>query len=152
MRRAACILLVIGWCFGTGCEPAKKPEPKPVAQPVEEQDHGHEHGPNGGIAIALAGGDFKAEAKSSKSNNLIQVFILSADAKSVRPIKADSVVVRTDKLGGKSFTLQPVNPDAEGLAAEYSLDDAELKQISGLKPALEVTVDGKTHTGALEFH
>ena len=127
-------------------------------QPVatdEHDEHHHEHGPHGSIAFALGGADFKVEAVTNPANNLVQIFILDHAAESnhpLHPIKADQVVVRTDKLGGKSFALKPVSPDANGLTAEYSLDDQTLKSISGMHPTLEITVGEKSYSGELEIH
>jgi hypothetical protein len=45
-----------------------------------------------------------------------------------------------------------VNPDANGLAAEFSLADKTLRTITSLEPTMEVTIDGKTYSGPMEFH
>ena len=83
---------------------------------------------------------------------MTQVFFLDHDAKANKPIQAEKVIIKTEKLGGKSFELKPVNAEATGATAEYSLDDKELKSIVGLSPTLEVTVEGKTYRGTMEFH
>lgn len=145
---AAVALLGLVGCEKTG-EPAKNANP-PVATEVEE--HEHVHGPHGGHPFAVEGVDGKVEAIVNKTNNLFQVFFLDAAGKAVKSVKVEKVVVKTDKLGGKSFELKAVNADANGLASEYSLEDKELVNIAGLEPVLEVTIDGKTTSGKMDFH
>ncbi len=149
MRNFVLVLCALSCCSWIGCDTKVAP-PKVVAKAVA--DHSHAHGPHGGIAVSLPGTELQIEAITNKTNNLVQVFFLDHDAKAVKPIKADKIIVRTDKLGGKSFELKPVNPDANGLAAEFSLDDKDLKSIAGLDPTLEVILDGKTYTATLEVH
>ncbi len=151
MRSFFLILCALSCGIWIGCDTKDAP-PKIVAKPVENHDHSHAHGPNGGIAFTLSGAEFKVEAITNKTNDLVQVFFLDHDAKINQPIKAEKITVHTDKLGGKSFDLKPVNPDANGLAAEFSLEDKDLKSITGLKPTMEVTIDGKTYSGAMDFH
>ncbi len=151
MRSFVLILCAIGSLTWIGCDTKAAP-PKIVAKPVDDPAHSHAHGPNGGIVFSLPGTEFKVEAITNKTNNLVQVFFLKLDAKANLPIKADKITVRTDKLGGKSFELKPVNPDANGLAAEFSLDDKDLKSITALKPSMDVIIDGKTYSGTMDFH
>lgn len=144
------LLIVLALVAFVGCPEAKSPTP-PVAK--ETDDHAHAaHGPHGGHPFSLAGLDAKIEAVTNKTNNLVQVFFLDHDAKANQPIKAEKVIIKTDKLGGKSFELKPVGADANGAAAEYSLEDKDLLSIVPMAPTLEVTVDGKTYSGAMDFH
>lgn len=154
MRMLVTVLCAIVLTSWNGCSRTAEnnQSQKPVAKPVEDHDHDHMHGPQGSIAFSLTGAEFKVEVITNKTNDLVRVFVLDHDAKKNLPIKAEKVTVRTDKLGGKAFDLKPVNPDANGLTAEYSLDDKELKSITGLKPTLEITADGKTYSGTMELH
>lgn len=133
----------------------KSTSPPPAAGASDDHDHGHEHaahGPHGGHPFSLTGLDATLEAVTNKTNDLVQVFFLDHDAKSPQPLKLEKVVVKTDKLGGKSFELQPVSPDVNGLTAECSLQSKDLMAITPLSPTIEVTIDGKTYSGAMEFH
>jgi hypothetical protein len=151
MRYLCMVFAAIGFvgCEGYGAKSTDKTPP--VAK--EPESHAHAaHGPHGGHPFSLAGLDYKIEAVTNKTNDLTQVFFLDHDAKAIKPIKAEKVVIKTDKLGGKSFELKPVNPDASGATAEYRLEDKELKSIVGLSPTLDVTVDGKAYSGTMDFH
>jgi hypothetical protein len=145
-----CLLFVCA----LGCDrpTASSAASKPVAKEVEGHDHDHAHGPHGGVAFGLSDSELKAEVVTSDANNLVRVFVCDRVGKNLQPVKAEKVVILTDKLGGKSFELKPVNPDANGLAAEYSLDDRDLKGIIGLKPTVELTIGGKTNRGEVEVH
>ncbi len=151
MRFLVMAFAVIGFvgCEGYGAKSNEKTPP--VAKEPDAHEHAA-HGPHGGHPFSLTGLDSKIEAITNKTNDLTQVFFLDHEAKAIQPVKAEKVVVKTDKLGGKSFELKPVNADANGATAEYSLDDKELKSIVGLSPTLEVTVDGKTYSGTMDFH
>lgn len=152
MRFYLAVLALVGF---VGCEkPAEQDNnaKKPVATPVDDHDEEHVHGPHNGHPFSVDGVPGKVEAIVDKNANKLQVFFLNAEATADRPIKAEKVVVSTDKLGGKSFELKAVNPDANGLAAEYSLESKELVDIAGLGPKLEVTIDGKTGSGQMDFH
>ena len=151
MRYLLIVLAAIGFvgCEGYGAKSESKTPP--VSKETDEHEHAA-HGPNGGHPFSVTGLDYKIEAVANNTNDLTQVFFLDHDAKANQPIKAEKVVIKTDKLGGKSFELKPVNADANGATAEYSLEDKELKSILGLSPTLEVTVDGKTHSGTVDVH
>src|SRR5262245_4473432 len=104
------VLIGLAFVGLIGCEgnAGKKSANTAPAAKTEE----HVHGPHGGHPFSLAGLDHKIEAITNKTNNLTQVFFLDASAKAKSPIKAEKVVIKTDKLGGKSFELKAVNPDA----------------------------------------
>jgi hypothetical protein len=152
MRYYLAVLALIGF---VGCEkPAEQNNNanKPVAAPAEDHEEHHAHGPHDGHPFSVEGVPGKVEAIVDKNANKMQVFFLNADASADQAIKAEKVVVSTDKLGGKSFELKAVNPDANGMAVEYSLESKELVDIAGLSPKLEVTIDGKTGSGQMDFH
>ena len=140
------------WNFG--CQPETKPAPAPSP---EKHDHGeahsHEHGPHGGPVFHLGDAPFAAEGLVNKSNNQVQIYLVKKDdPDTLLPVKADKIVIKTTLAGGKSFDLAPVNPDAGGMASEFSLVDADLVAMASSHPDVEIVVDGKTYAGKFDFH
>ncbi len=140
------------WSFG--CQPETKPAPAPTPENHEHDEaHSHAHGPHGGPIFQLGDAPFAAEGLVNKTNNQVQVFLVKKeDPDALLPVKADKVVIKTTLAGGKSYELTPVNPDAGGLASEFSLVDADLAAMASSHPDVEIVVDGKTYTGKFDFH
>ena len=156
-------------CFClAGCSPAKKEVEK--SNPNNDQVHDHDHddahdhdddaadgklgpmGPNGGHQIDFKSDQMNAEWVHYNDNDTIRLVILDATGKSNRRIKADSVSIRRTKGSGPEFTLVAEEPDDNGAAEKYMLDDKDLAIAMVLGVTVEVKMDGKTYSGKIPPH
>ncbi len=127
----------------------------------DDDDHGHDHaghdhpahGPNGGHIFALDKEGFQGEWCKSKDTNLIRMYILGEDGETLKPIKADSFVVRSlAGADGQEFTLEAQEPDDEGQSAVYTLDDQNLKIAIPLGVEIEIKMGDQTMVGKIDAH
>jgi hypothetical protein len=158
-------------CFClAGCSPAKKEVEK--SNPNNDQVHDHDHddahdhdhnddaadgklgpmGPNGGHQIDFNSDQMNAEWVHYNDNDTIRLVILDATGKANRRIKADSVSIRRTKGNDPGFTLVAEEPDDNGAAEKYMLDDKDLAIAMVLGVTVEVKMDGKTYAGKIPPH
>ena len=160
------------FCLG-GCDkPQEAKNSKGNGNDVHAHDDGHSHddghdhshddhaedgklgpmGPNGGHQIPFDSEDMNAEWVHYNDNDIIRVVILDPSGKENRPIKAESVMIRRTKGNDEGFTLTAEDPDENGAAEKYMLDDKNLAIAMVLGVTVEVKMDGKTYTGKIPPH
>ena len=123
----------------------------------DDHDHAQSdhpaHGPFGGHIFALEPNEFQGEWKKYTDSNVIKMYILDADGKKEVSQKVDSFTV-TPKVGNDegSFVLEPENPDEQGLAAVYMLDDQDLSIALPLGVDIEIKIGDKVFKGEIKAH
>ena len=120
-----------------------------------DHDHGHDHaahGPNGGHLFKFDSDKYQGESNDSIKTEVIKMYILDMDKNPVA-LKVDSF--RVIPLAGNDptpFELQPVDPDDEGKASVFQLDDERLRIAVPLGVSIEVKMGDETMTGKIESH
>jgi hypothetical protein len=123
----------------------------------DDHDHAQSdhpaHGPFGGHIFALEPNEFQGEWKKYTDSNVIKMYILDADGKKEVSQKVDSFTV-TPKVGNDEggFVLEPENPDEQGLAAVYMLDDQDLSIAIPLGVDIEIKIGDKVFKGEIKAH
>ena len=165
-------LLTLGMALSyfclAGCSPAKKEvkNSNPNNNNVHAHDHDHDDGhgddvadgklgpmgPNGGHQIDFNSDQMNAEWVHYNDNHTIRLVILDPTGKANRRIKADSVSIRRTKGNDQGFTLTAEDPDDNGAAEKYMLDDKDLAIAMVLGVTVEVKMDGKTYAGKIPPH
>ncbi|AMV16268.1 hypothetical protein [Planctomyces sp. SH-PL14] len=157
-------LILTGGLLLAGCENANQPKPVSNTTPVskgddhghDHHDHAHEHGPNGGHIIEL--GEYHGEVAMAPTRE-ISIYILGGDAKTAAPVEGATVklVVKAEE---KDVTLEAKSTPKDGETAEKSSRyviaadavPAKVEDIEDVVGKVELTVGGKTTTGAIEHH
>ena len=165
-------LLTLGMALSyfclAGCSPAKKEVKNSNSNNNNVHAHDHDHddghgddvadgklgpmGPNGGHQIDFNSDQMNAEWVHYNDNDTIRLVILDPTGKANRRIKADSVSIRRTKGNDQGFTLTAEDPDDNGAAEKYMLDDKDLAIAMVLGVTVEVKMDGKTYAGKIPPH
>jgi len=119
-------------------------------------DHGHgehveEMGPNMGHIIYLAPKDYVAEWRHYKGNNVIRLYVLDANKKTVEVNAKVSVKSESGK-SKETFELEPEDANDEGKAAVYMLDEQALANAMNLGVVVSFEIDGKVYSGKVPPH
>lgn len=155
-------LVLTGGLLLAGCENASQPKPVTPSTPVskgddhDHHDHDHGHGPNDGHIIEL--GEYHGEVAMAKSRE-ISIYILGGDAKTAVPLEGATVKLVL-KAEEKDVTLDAKSTPKDGETAEKSSRyvvaadavPAKIEDIEDVVGKVELTVGGKTTTGAIEHH
>lgn len=155
-------MLVAATIFTVGCNDpgtATGTEGKAAASDDHDHDHDHAHdhpahGPNGGHMVPLATEEFQAEWKKYNDSNITRIYLLDKSGKEAMPMKLDSFVIKPQAGNDDSvmFELEAEEPNDEGLAAVYMLDDEQLKIAIPLGVNIEIKMGDKTVTGEIKAH
>jgi len=125
----------------------------------DEHGHaGHDHdihveemGPNKGHIIRLTPTDYMAEWRHYKGNNVIRMYVLDSNKKTVE-VKAE-VFVRSDTGKSKeTFVLFPEDGNDEGEASVYMLDEQGLANAMNLGVTVTLEIDGKEYSAKVPPH
>lgn len=160
LRLSFAALAVMAFAFagcGDKATEGKKDDKKQTAK-NDDHDHGHDHehkhGPNGGSHFKFEGTeDFAAEVVTYGENDLVKVMFCTVKGDKTVPLKAEKVSIARTSGEEKSFDLEAISPNEEGMTDGFELED------KGLKVAVEVgavkvtaTIDGKEYTGTAHPH
>ena len=120
-------------------------------------DHeGHDHGPagpHGGHTESFDQPGFAFEWIHEDEEQLVRIVILDEAKKEAVAVAATKVTIKCDKgREPQEFTLNPVSPDADGKASEFSLKDGQLLVALNLGVDVSIEIDGMTYTKTLEPH
>lgn len=125
--------------------------------------HGHDHaalGPHDGHILELGAEDYHAELTHDDDAHRIGVYILGGDAKTLKPIKAETVTINV-AIDGKpaQYELKAAAPagEPEGSSSYFELIHEPLCQLvagklesKDAKAELRVTIDGTPHTAKID--
>ena len=132
-----------------------------------EDDHGHSHaehghdegahdvhleemGPNKGHIVRLEPTDYMAEWRHYKGNNVIRIYVLDSNKKTVA---VNGTVSVKSETGKSKETFELVPEDAEdGKAAVYMLDEQALANAMKLGVTFTFEIDGKEYSGKVPPH
>ena len=135
----------------------------------DHEEHGHDHsesggsghaghdthieemGPNKGHIIYLQPSDYVAEWRHYKGNNVIRMYVLDANKKTVGVNATVSVKSESGK-SKETFELVPEDADGEGKTGVYMLDEQALANAMNLGVVVSVEVDGKVYSGKVPPH
>jgi hypothetical protein len=125
----------------------------------EEHDHGKE-GPHGGHIIELGTEEHHAELTHDDASHKVGVYLLGDDAKTAKPIDAESITINVSVDGEPSQYVLPAAPqigEVEGQSSYFELVSEPLALIvSGKSEAakkqarLSLTIGGKPYSGLIE--
>ena len=119
----------------------------------EDADHDHPaHGPNGGHLFAVDSPDYQVEWCKFKDNNVIKMYLLDKDGKSVAEKVTSFKVIPTAGSDQTPFELVAEAADGEGKASVFSLDDQGLCIAIPLGVDLEIAMGDKVLKGKIESH
>ncbi len=145
-----------------GCDNTGTPDDNNAggATTTDENGHAHgeggahpAHGPHDGHLFEWNTHDLHGEWKHYKDNSLIRVFVLDENAEDAVAVKADSLTVRRDlEDDDEIFELEAEEPNADGEAAVYRLDDAGLAMAMNLGVVVEMKIGDKTYTSKIAAH
>ena len=176
MRNSFLILSCALVCvFAIGCDSpsATKSDGKvDTAAHDDHDDHGHSHaehshdehgheeshdvhveemGPNKGHIVRLEPTDYMAEWRHYKGNNVIRIYVLDSDKKTV----AVNATVSVKSDSGKSketFELVPEDAEDDGKTGVYMLDELALANAMNLGVTFTFEIDGKEYSGKVPPH
>ena len=142
-----------------GCGERQVAPPAGADSAAHEHAHGEE-GPHGGHIIELGTEEHHAELTHNGETPRVGIYFLGDDAKTAKPIEAESVTINVSVDGKPSQYVLPAVPqpgDGEGKASYFELVNEELHTVvSGESEAertharLNVTINGKPYVGLIE--
>lgn len=144
-------------CGDTTMKGKNKDEDKKSAKKNDNHDHDHEHkhGPNSGSHFTFKGAeDFAAEVVTYGENDLVKVMFCDHEGKKGMSLKAEKVTItRTSGDEDKTFELEPISAEEEGMTDGFELEDSALKTAVTVG-SVKVTamIDGKEYTGTAYPH
>ena len=119
-------------------------------------DHGHDNGPaghHGGHTESFDQPGFTFEWIHEDEEQIVRIVILDEAKKNAVAVAASQVKIRCEKgREPQEFLLQPVSPDADGKASEFSIKDGQLIVALNLGVDVSVEIDGMTYSKTLEPH
>lgn len=118
-----------------------------------KREHGHNDdlhpiGNNGGHLFAFDS-DYQGEWSNYSSNDVVRVYILDAAGKELVPVKGTVVITSKDQ---STFELDPEEPDADGKAAKFTLDNSALSIAMNLGVTIELKIDDKAYSAKIKPH
>ena len=148
--------------FMAGCDSGKKGNfkevPKGTVVKETAHEHHHEHGPHGGHIIELGEEEYHAELAHDEAAKTVTIYLLDKTAKVAVPI-ADPEIVLNLVVDGQPLQVKlaaaPQEGDPAGHSSRFSLaDEKVLEALEAPKTTgrLNVTIGGKSYTGAVEHH
>ena len=146
--------------YGCNQEPAAEKAGE-TADEHDEHEHGHEmEGPHGGHIIEIGTEDHHVELTHDDASQKVAVYLLGDDAKTAKPIKAESVTINVSADGEPTQYVLPAVPqagEADGNTSYFELVSEPLNKIvSGKSEAkstqarLSLSIDGKPFVGMIE--
>ncbi len=124
-------------------------------------DHGHdegahevhveEMGPNKGHIVRLTPTDYMAEWRHYKGNNVIRIYVLDSNKKTVAVNGTVTVTPETGK-SREPFELVPEDADDEGKTGVFMLDEQALANAMNLGVVFTFEIDGKKYSGKVPPH
>lgn len=177
MRNSFLILsFAFVYLLAVGCESPSATKSEGKADMQSHEDHGHDHddhghshddhghghdahghdahveemGPNKGHIVRLEPTDYMAEWRHYKGNNVIRVYVLDSNKKTVA---VDGTVSIQSESGKSKETFELVPEDAEqGKAGVFMLDEQALANAMNLGVVITFEIDGKQYSGKVPPH
>lgn len=172
MRNSFLILSFAFVCvLAVGCDSPSATKSDGKADMMADNDHGHSHdddhghshdegdhdvhveemGPNKGHIVRLAPTDYMAEWRHYKGNNVIRIYVLDANKKTVGVNATVSVKPESGK-SKEPFELVPEDADDDGKTGVYMLDEQALANAMNLGVVITFEIDGKEYSGKVPPH
>lgn len=174
MRNSFLILSFALVCvLAVGCDSpsATKSDGKADMQAHDDHDHSHdehsheehghdegshsahmeEMGPNKGHIVRLEPTDYMAEWRHYKGNNVIRIYVLDSNKKTVAVDAKVSVKSESGK-SKETFELEPEDADDAGKTGVYMLDEQSLANAMNLGVVFTFEIDGKEYSGKVPPH
>ena len=119
-------------------------------------EHGHdidveEMGPNKGHIVRLAPTDYMAEWRHYDGDNVIRIYVLDSNKKTVAVNGTVSVKSESGK-SKETFELVPEDANDQGEASVYMLDEQALSNAMNLGVTFTFEIDGKKYSGKVPPH
>ncbi len=126
-------------------------------------DHGHSHdegahevkgeemGPNKGHIVRLEPADYMAEWRHYMGNNVIRIYVLDSNKKTVAVNGTVTVTPETGK-SKEPFELVPEDADDQGKTGVFMLDEQALSNAMNLGVVIKFEIDGKEYSGKVPPH
>jgi hypothetical protein len=153
--------LALAGCKSSPPSAAPEEESAEYAEHEHEHDHAHAHpeeGPHHGHLIELGDEEYHAELTHDEATHTITIYLLDKEAKNPVSI-ADSEITLNLAVDGKPvqaiLAAQPQEADPAGQASRFSVtDEKALEALESPKATgrLNVTIEGKPYSGAVEHH
>jgi hypothetical protein len=151
------------WVFG-GCgkgQPAGQAGSETAEAHEGEHEHEHaEEGPHGGHIIELGHEEYHAELTHDDEAHRIGVYFLGSDAKTAKPIDAESVMINVSADGKPTQYTLPAVPQAGEAAGNSSYFEVVSEPLCAVvcgeaeaaktHARLSVTIEGKPYVGLIE--
>lgn len=156
---ALCVFYLNGCGKGQPGSPAAGEMAADDHEHGDEHAHEHEEGPHGGHIIELGVEDYHAELTHDDATNRVGVYLLGGDAKTVKPIAAESVVINVRVENEPNQYVLPAVAqagDEQGKASYFEIVSEPLTVVVAGKSEkdatarLGVTIDDKPFTGLIE--
>ncbi|MBY0587201.1 hypothetical protein K2X85_08495 [bacterium] len=150
--------------FIVGCSNEAKPtttKEKPATTPATDEhadEHAHpSHGPHGGDLIELGDEEYHAEFVHDEKTSDVTIYFLDAAVKNAVAIDATEIVINL-KHDGKpeqhKLAAEPQEGDSPGKSSRFvskkNDDLCHAIEEEGANAKLQVTIDGKPFTGAIQ--
>jgi len=142
MRNSFLILsFAFVYLLAVGCESPSATKSEGKADMQSHEDHGHDR---------LEPTDYMAEWRHYKGNNVIRVYVLDSNKKTVA---VDGTVSIQSESGKSKETFELVPEDAEqGKAGVFMLDEQALANAMNLGVVITFEIDGKQYSGKVPPH
>jgi hypothetical protein len=148
------VLLTAALAFAAGCGGGRQaPDAKPPAEGKKEKKKSHEHnhpdhGPHGGPLVEWGDGDYHVEVTADRAKGEVTVYILSDDAETAEPIKADKVqLTNKDPAFQVDLKPAPLPGDPPGTASRFTGPLPESARGRRLSGTVTGVVGGKPYAG-----
>jgi hypothetical protein len=160
LRRAYTAISFAALVAFTGC-PSKSANKQAAGDDHAHDEHDHAAtGPHDGHILEFGTEDYHAELTHDDAGNRVGIYILGGDAKTLKPIKAESVTINV-AIDGKptQYELKAAAPtgEPEGSSSYFEVVHEPLcKLVAGkldakdTKAELRVTIDGVPHTAQID--
>lgn len=158
LRQTFSALLLLGLATGCGTKPAPAPAEHHEG---DGHDHAHEHpseGPHHGQLIELGEEEYHAELIHDDATHTVTIYLLDSKGKDSVPV-AETEITLNLVAGGTpaQFKLPavPQSTDPSGRASKFELSNEQMCTAlddEKSKGRLNVTIEGKPFSGAIEHH
>jgi hypothetical protein len=159
VAKAGIVSLLLFGLYGCGDGRPAAPVGGEAAEAGHEHEHGEE-GPHGGHIVELGTEEHHVELTHDDETHRVGIYLLGDDAKTAKPIQAESVLINVSVDGQPTQYVLPAVPqtgEAEGQSSYFELASEPLHTVvSGKSEAkskharLNVTINGKPYVGLIE--
>jgi hypothetical protein len=141
--------LGLGLVGVVGCNTKKDTAPKAVDKKTDE-DHTHGTGPHGGVVFDFGGGKYHGEFKPDHKAKSATVWILTADEKTLAPVKTDKLRLVVSNANPKIEIDLPPTDAKDGAAATFTGNDKGFGVEMEYKGTVRFNVGDTQYSGDFE--